>query len=488
METIREREERGTWSDEEQEPPTDPSEVDTSTDEELYPPELTKPKVARQRTPPLGPKPNDQPLSLAVPMYDKVRSSRASTPEPIAIRNIASVSRAPSQNLRLAGKSQPPPVNLANRFASALHVEETYGNISSGDESAGSVKSVGSSMSRRKRVQADPNPIPAKAISRPPPLTPQPATPRASGIATQESPIAASLKLQSLAAHLSQLCGNERASSAHFLKYLQSSSYISTFAAMKAALEAIAVPKSQVLREIDMLKEISGSSDDFSFMERKDIELSARATGGDISAALDLLVVIKSAMLSTADGLAWANHIDDNVGIQNPAVASIPASHAESGTTVITPQAAFPPSPVYSTTKKPKSNKRSVQHPQNWRTVDKSLKPKKKGSQHPLADFIPAYAKGATPQDSRPGALYTDNEEILNYTQDECRRQAEKERRRRQEAIRQAGKYFGSNVKGNGKQVAAYYAMQAREAAESARRWDLRAARELVENQRYAKR
>lgn len=485
METIREREERGSWSDDEQEAPEEPSETDTSTDEEPLAPQSVKPKFSRKKSPPLGPKPNDRPLSLAVPMYDKVRSSPVSTSEPSAISNVISISRSPAQSLRPLGKNRQAPANLANRFASTLHIEETYGNTSSGDESAGSMKSAGSSMSRRKRIQADSNPIPTKtAASRPPPLAPTPATPRASVIAVQESLVAASLKLQSLAAHLSQLCGTEKASPTHFLKYLQSSSYISTFAAIKAALEAIAVPRSQVLREIGMLKEIADSSDDLAFMESKDLELCVRATSGDISTALDLTAVLKNAMLSTADKLAWASHIDDNFGTQTSIEAQTPPSQTQNATYVYAPRIVFPPSPVYPTMKKGKSAKRSVEHPQNWRTIDKSLKAKKKGSQHPLADFIPAYAKGATPQDSRPGALYTDNEDILNYTQDECRRQAEKERERRQDAIRQAGKYFGSNIKGNGKQVAAYYAMQAREAAESARRWDLRAARELVDKQR----
>lgn len=362
------------------------------------------------------------------------------------------------------------------------------GNTSSGDESAGSAKSAGSSMSRRKRVQTDSNPIPAQVVSRPAPVVPQPTTPQPPIVASkqsQQSPVAASMRLQSLAAHLAQVCGNEKASSTHFLKYLRSSSYISTFAAIKAALEAIAVPRSQVLREISMFKDISDSSEDLSFMESKDLELCVRATSGDVSSALDLAGAIKVAMLSTADQLAWSSHIDDNTGMQTSVEPQVPPSQASNGTFVIAARTAFPPSPVTPTTKKKsKSSERGVEHPQNWRTVDKSLKPKKKGSQHPLADFIPAYAKGATPQDSRPGALYTDNEDILNYTQAECRREAEKERQRRQEAIRQAGKYFGSHAKGNGKQVAAYYATQAREAAESAKRWELRAAQELVNKQR----
>ncbi|KAJ9093565.1 hypothetical protein QFC19_008292 [Naganishia cerealis] len=404
VETIREGEERGAWSDDERELGViiaEKQETDTSADEAKF---STTPRqrLKRQKSPPLGPKPNDKPLSLTVPLYGKVK--------------------------------------------------------------------------------VDESPLPSKSISRLPALSHHTSTPGYTATFTkQESPVAISFKLTSLATHLASLCRSEKATASHFLKYLQSSSYVSGYAAMRAALEIVAVPRSQVWREIDMFKEITEPSDEFSFLEPKDLELCVRSTAGDIAAALDLAETLKEAMLSTADDLAWASHIDDQPS-QDTAI-TLPSTQVSNAVSITAPPT-FLPSPTYSTVRKSKHSKRSVEHPQNWRTIDKNLKPKKGGHQHPLADFIPSYAKGATPHDSRPGALYTDNEDILNYTMDECRRKALAERQRRQDAIRQAGKYFRTNIKGNGNQVAAFYASEARRAAEQARLWDLRAARELVEKQR----
>lgn len=485
VETIREVEERGSWSDDERDEPVERSDNDISTDEEVVPPPPSppKPKLARKKSPPLGPKPNDKPLSLSVPLYGgKVKSSVVPA-EPVAVCNAISIASSPNRGPRLTGNKRHTPASLANRFASVLQIEETQGNLSSGDESAGSAKSTGS-MSRRKRVQVDKTPLPTKVAKRPPPLVQNAATPQQSTIAFQESPVGSSFQMNSLASHLADLCNNEKATEKHFLKYFQSPSYVSTFAAMKAALEAIAVPRSQVLREIEMLQEISEASDEHAFMEAKDLELCVRATAGDVAAALDLARSIKDAMLSSADKPVWASHVE-----VNPAPVTIraepPENKAVNPALVFAPRMAYPSSPTYPTAKKPKSSKRSVEHPQNWRTIDKNMKPLKKGTQHPLADFIPAYARGATPQDGRIGALYTDNEEILEYTMDEYKRKAEQERQRRQEAIRQFGKHLGSGAKGHGRQVAAYYASEARKATEQLKIWDLKAARELVEKQRW---
>ncbi|KAJ9100682.1 hypothetical protein QFC21_003727 [Naganishia friedmannii] len=493
VETIREVQERGTWSDDEEfvEPSVgEGQDIDTFADG-VEPPDEAKPAVEakpvvpttqvlkRQKSPPFGPKPNDSPLSLTVPFYGKVKSAPVPSSDMASRVNTSSPSRRVPTPRPLGAKRQTP-VNLVNRFASSLHVEE-MAYVSSGEESAGSAKST-SSVSRRKRIQLDASPLPTKSVPRPLVPLQQTNTPASTGtLAKQESPVAVSFRLTSLATHLASLCRNEKATVAQFLKYLQSPSYISEYVAMRAALESVAVPRSQVLREIDMFKEISESSDEFSFLEAKDLELCVRSTAGDIAAALNLVGTLKEAMLFTSDDLAWSSHIDEQAGQR--AGITLPSTQVSSFASTIAPPSAFPPSPTYPIAPKVKRSKRTVEHPQNWRTIDKSLKVKKAGAQHPLADFIPSYAKGATPQDSRPGALYTDNEDILNYTMDECRRKALAERERRQDAIRQAGKYFRANIKGNGNQVAAYYASEARRAAEQARLWDLRAARELVEKQ-----
>lgn len=511
METIREFEERGSWSDDEREEAAGKSDTDTSADEEVLPPTpaksaspppksdqaptkletqppksespVPKPKLVRKKSPPLGPKPNDQPLSLTVPLYGgKVKASVVPAPQPVAISNVNSVVNSPARSPRPTGKKRQAPANLANRFANALNIEESHSAASSGDESAGSMKST-SSMSRRNRVQVDRAPIPTKVINRPPPLVQNAGTPRESNITVTESPVAPSFQLNSLASHLAELCGNEKATERHFLKYFGSPSYVSTFAAMKAALEAIAVPKSQVLQEIEMFKEISEASDEHAFMEKKDLELCVRATAGDIAEALDVARAMKDAMLSSADKPVWSTRVDDRPA--PVATSSAPVENkAVNPALMFAPRLAFPPSPTYPKAKKPKSLKRSVEHPQNWRTIDKNLKPRKKGEQHHLADFIPAYGRGATPQDSRPGALYTDNEDILNYTMDECRRKVEQERERRKDALRNVIRYSGSNVKANSRGVVAYYAEEARKASAKLNVLKLGAARDLVDKQR----
>lgn len=503
VEAIREVEERGSWSDDEQEEADGQSATDTSTDEEVAPPPPTKPesprpktetrspkvdfapphpKVVRKKSPPLGPKPNDNPLSLAVPLYGgKVKTSVVPAPEPVAICNAIRVASSPLRSPRPAGNKRQVPATLANRFANALTVEDSHGSVSSGDESAGSVKST-SSMSRRKRVQVDKAPIPTKKAARPPPLGQSATAPSESNTTVTESPIAPSFQLNSLASHLAELCRNERATEGHFLKFFGSPSYVSNFAAMKAALEAIAVPKSQVLQYIDMFKEISETSDEHAFMDNKDLELCVRATAGDIPAALDLARAMKDAMLSSADKPAWATHVDDRPPVATASTAPIENKSMNSALFFASRQA-LPSSPTYPKAKKPKSSTRS-EHPQNWRTIDKNAKTRKKGEQHHLAEFIPSYGRGATPQDPRPGALYTDNEEILNYTMNEVRRKVEQERLRRSEAIRRVARYSSSSVKANGPAVMAYYAEKARKANEQFNQSRFGAARELVDKQR----
>ncbi|OCF37243.1 hypothetical protein I316_01151 [Kwoniella heveanensis BCC8398] len=102
-------------------------------------------------------------------------------------------------------------------------------------------------------------------------------------------------------------------------------------------------------------------------------------------------------------------------------------------------------------------------HPQNWRTVSHARRP--------------------------PGAATSSRTTMRKLTVEECQARAALERARRETAIRAAGshfKYSTTGLPGGNRSVKAtisgHYAAQAKEAAERAREWDLRAARLVVES------
>jgi hypothetical protein len=222
---------------------------------------------------------------------------------------------------------------------------------------------------------------------------------------------------------------------------------------------------------------------------RKDLEICVRAANGDVGTALDLRAVlqeVKSWEITHKTG--WA----ESVG--RPPEEAEELSQASLAAAQCTPKVPCPPLPVFPPSpQRPgfDTGRRKVEHPQNWRTVTKS-KAKKRVVNHPLADFIPSYSRGATPHDATPGSLFSNDGEHRAsesiYDLIACRRRAGEERRKREEAMRQAGKYFKANHKSNGlgagKEVAAFYAAEARKYETTARIWELRAARELVKQQR----
>lgn len=132
--------------------------------------------------------------------------------------------------------------------------------------------------------------------------------------------------------------------------------------------------------------------------------------------------------------------------------------------------------------KRDKSKERQV-HPQNWRAVD-HVRHRPTKVLHPLASSIPSYSRGQTPHNSTPGSLYKSgpsSAEIEEYIAN-----ANAERAKRELAIRAAGKHYSSRVSGNkaiNGAVAGHYALQAREATEKARGWELKAARAIVGDQ-----
>ncbi|WVQ96435.1 hypothetical protein IAU59_003540 [Kwoniella sp. CBS 9459] len=126
-------------------------------------------------------------------------------------------------------------------------------------------------------------------------------------------------------------------------------------------------------------------------------------------------------------------------------------------------------SPLIPSSPKLKSSRLGSQaqvHPQNWRTV--------------------SHARKARPTTgSAPSARPT----VRKLTVEECQARAALERARRETAIRAAGshfKYSTTGLPGGNRTVKAtisgHYAAQAKEAADRAREWDLRAARLVVES------
>jgi len=131
--------------------------------------------------------------------------------------------------------------------------------------------------------------------------------------------------------------------------------------------------------------------------------------------------------------------------------------------------------------KRSRSKDRQV-HPKNWREVDRTRMRREKVL-HPLAASIPSYARGITPHDATPGSLHRPGQSTIN----DCLTHAQAERLKREEAIRAAGRHYHGGHLAGGKAlngaVAGHYALQAREATERAREWELRAARMIVGDQ-----
>jgi len=120
-------------------------------------------------------------------------------------------------------------------------------------------------------------------------------------------------------------------------------------------------------------------------------------------------------------------------------------------------------------------------HPKNWRHVNHvQERQRRNGQLHPYAANIPSYARGALPHDATPGALYSSTQSG-EMTIEECLRRAQAEREKRESSVRLAGKHFGiSGSRSTNGSVTGAYAMRARESADAARVWELKAARMIV--------
>lgn len=401
-----------------------------------------------------GPRPNDRfHLPLNTQMFSRISQPTGSTPVDSDAESIEDVPGTPKVR-------EVKPMISSGRYASLASLpRDNHNGFSSGEESAGSTK---------KRQNRPTKAIPLRDFEQrlPDPTVFIPSRQRERDDAWGT--------LESLATYLAELVAKPSADSSFFLTYFHSPDYPNGYAAIREALVKISSPLSGLRSEIAMVREIRAGIEQSAHAQTsiEDIRVCVGAAG-DVSRSLDLLALLeetKSWGGGKLESLEWTPPRGNANADTTAQFASISKSSDTPSGKIVYGQRSFPPDPV--APKRPKRIKKE-EHPQNWRVVQKE-KAKKPRSAHRLAEFIPAYAKSAFGPDA------------MMFDMDECRRRASEERIKREAAVRQAGRHFRSGGVGGarGKQVAAFYAGEARRYEAAARSWELRAAEELVKHQR----
>lgn len=337
--------------------------------------------------------------------------------------------------------------------------------------------------------------------------------------------------IASLAAYLAEILPTHPTS--YYMRYLHSPDHHSAYAAVRASLTALptkAVSNDEraeaILQEvygITLLEESAVAARERD-QTRADLEISVKAAGADVATVMDLMDLL-------ADISLWPSDDDDELQQYDQYISRT------SPRTTPTASPKLAPSPLLQTPSSPKPNPdrllsrptsmqtevvervipgsrpaaSSIANPTayddfgqpsrspapikcarpdrqihllNWRTVNHERMHRAR-SFHPHAAHIPSYALGITPHDPTPGSLYgqtVSGEVDIN----ECLRRAAAAREKRGEAVRAAGRSFKGTIAGgkaaNGS-IAGHYALQAREAAENARQWEMKAARIIVSSQ-----
>jgi hypothetical protein len=340
--------------------------------------------------------------------------------------------------------------------------------------------------------------------------------------------------VSSLAEYLSELVPPHPTT--YFLTYLHSPKHYSAYSAVRAALANIPPTRATTTPSDSPARAILEDVYSFSLARdpsaKADLELCFKAVGEDVAAVMDLMDLLGEISEWPGDddldvaarGIASTSSSprpgfrkilapkdpetsseDDGL---NEVVAPKPLRAAPNTDRLLTrplpmadlppsdrviPGAKAPPSAYSSPTaydafglpsnfasgsKRSKSKDRQI-HPQNWRNVHHARVRREKVL-HPLAGSIPSYARGMTPHDDTPNSLY----HSINPDINDCLSRAAAERQKREEAVRAAGRSHrlpgGKSLNGA---VAGAYALQAREATERAREWELKAARMVVAKQ-----
>ncbi len=488
QERIRDVHERGGWDE------TLDGANDGTTDEDDdqdHPFEIITPRRSSGTTTPVVPSPTTPKINLITPNYSRLAGHSTSLSRSDKSHSSAtSLAPRPVQIIKRE--------TVGTRYSTIASDRTSNASTSSAseDESGSETASI---RSQRRQGKARPTPLVDTLQRRDSnaPTTPKmhknmvvrPSTPPF----TSQPSSNAWHTIVSLASALENLLNqqNPKATSAHFIGYFHSGSYISGYAAMKAALEALMVPRAAVENALLMAAEIMGVSEAdnielTSINARRDLQVCVRASRGDVGVALDLCTLLQEVRSWQSEGgKDWAESLAPSPNTESDDIPKPSARHFAAAKAL----PAFPPSPRRA--EHLEKARRKVEHPQNWRTVTKA-KTKKRTVDHPLAEFIPSYSRGATPHDATPGSLFSDPSDRLAlqsiYDLNVCRRRAAEERRKREDAMRQAGKYFKVSTKtngvGSGKEVASFYAAEARRYEQEARMWELRAAREVVKKQR----
>ncbi len=339
--------------------------------------------------------------------------------------------------------------------------------------------------------------------------------------------------LASLAAYLSEIVPPHPSS--YFLKYLHTPDHRSAYTAVRTSLTALPTKVSEDDEQAEaILQEVYGITllDDSSRSRREldrtraDLEICVKATGADVASVMDLMDLLADISLWPSDDDELDHYDQQNSRSARSTPRSTPAGSpvlASSPLPMHHPTPIANPSRLLSKPKPPqpeilekvipgaqpalssighptayddfgqpsrspapsKRNRQDRQvHPLNWHAVNHE-RIRRSRSLPPHAANIPSYALGATPHDPTPGSLFAahpSNE--LNI--EECLRRAAAARERRGDAIRAAGRSFKGTIAGgktaNGS-IAGHYALQAREAADNAKQWEMKAARLVVQSQ-----
>lgn len=442
VELVREAEERGQWP---AEAATSEKKADEGRKEDKRETSKKKKVVKKMVAPPISeeqpsstpgiPRPMDRPLSLTVPRYNDVRSNLA-------------------RDSPRGSRSSSPRPGSGIRQNADLAAPSSSGYASSGTESTASDSSVRKARANRRLPQ------PERKSS-------------TEARRKKRSSLSPWDRLRSLAGWLAEIVPASAANEGYFLSKFHSQDGSSLYTALRDALGPIAIPAARVKEELAVLKEVLGAPND---ALDQDYSLSLCSTQGNISNAFDLYALLKELQDLESTKSPSAPEIKSAV----PREAALASFKTEF-------EGQLEDMNVGSTIKARNRKSREL-HPQNWKTV-RARSAKTHVSDHPLAAFIPAYAKGPLSHTPLPAALNRQDPDASpadDYDLDLCRQQAAELRQKRQRAVMEAGRQFRlkANSGATGRQVASFYAEEARRYESNARMWELRAARSLVKQQR----
>lgn len=315
----------------------------------------------------------------------------------------------------------------------------------------------------------------------------------------------------------------------YFTSYLHSPDYMCAHEAAIAALKALAASSSVApdIQGVAILEDMYGLSlvDHEEDIAGETLSICVRATGGDIGSVMDLMDMLSDLTWWPDYENARENERDPFDTLANlsaalpkktaPAqVVAEPESHTTRAVNAnrlarpvseggkkreerVVPGSKPPPSaaafPSANGHSLPGSapwvtarQRSAAKNPNNvpWQTVAPTRRNTARGA-HPLAASIPAYARGVLPQNKTPGALARANAaEHSTISADDCYARGAEQWRKREAAIREAGRHFkSSGRRDTAAMVASHYASTARAAMESARAWEMRGARMVVDSQ-----